>query len=301
VSDDVTAHDVKDADPLVHPAAPLQQQLLFVAAIAIAALFLHVGATVTISGASWAAGQVGFGSEPEVESVEVAIIDNPVEPEPLPEPEPEPELEEPPEETEPTKEIEKKEPEPEPKKKKQPPPPDPTDIDDAPPEPDKPVRRRVGLNLESTVTDGEGGSYSAGNTRMGETDDKANDPKKIDRRKSPPKKEPPPPPPKEEPNKKAQNIPTKAKVVKPKRSKKVKPDYPSKLRAKGIEGTVVVRVQINAKGKVTKVDIVAKSKHSEFDEAAKAAAMNERFKPATKDGKAISYSLSFSYRFRLND
>ena len=295
MSDEVTAQNVMDADPLVRPPTSRERQILFAVAIGVAALVVHVGATVVISGASWAAGQVGFGADEVPQRVEVAIIDVPpeLEPDVEPEPEPEPDAQE-------TKAEDTKPEVAEVKKDKPEPPPDPINVDDTPP-PDEPVRRTVGLNLESTVSGGDGPSFNTGNTRMGETDKKANDPKKVDRRKSPPEKppepEPEPPPPA---NTKAQNIPTQAKVVKPKRATKVEPEYPSPLRAKGIEGTVVVRVEIDARGKVTEDDIVAKSEHPEFDAAARAAAMQETFEPATKDGKAISFSLSFSYRFRLN-
>ena len=91
------------------------------------------------------------------------------------------------------------------------------------------------------------------------------------------------------------------KLVKPKRLQRIKPAYPPTLRAQGIEANVVVKVEVDATGKVTQVEIISPAKESEFNEAAKRAARQEKFSPATKDGKAIPYSISYTYRFRIND
>ena len=58
-------------------------------------------------------------------------------------------------------------------------------------------------------------------------------------------------------------------------------------------------VKLDAAGKVIDVRIIKKSDHPEFDEAARQAALREQFDPATRDGTAIPYTLSYTYRFRL--
>jgi len=80
-----------------------------------------------------------------------------------------------------------------------------------------------------------------------------------------------------------------------------KPPYPTTLKAQGIEGDVQVRVTIDTKGKVTKISILKGSGHKAFDLAAKSAAAIETFTPATRDGKAVTYTLSYSYRFRIEE
>ena len=47
--------------------------------------------------------------------------------------------------------------------------------------------------------------------------------------------------------------------------------------------------------------ILKSSGHPELDEAARKAALAESFEPASRDGVAIPYTLSYTYRFRLDD
>lgn len=183
------------------------------------------------------------------------------------------------------------------------------DVTPAPADPAAPPpRRRIpGLELSSTIPGGKGPAYGIGSTRMAETSTTAVDPKIA----------------KQEPvgrqgtatgkgsgtgksstreQRMASNIPTRDSVfVKPKRKKPSKPPYPSTLKAQGIEGDVQVRVSIDAKGKVTKVSVLKGSGHKAFDDAAKRAAVSETFTPATRDGKSVTYTLSYSYRFRIEE
>jgi protein TonB len=62
-----------------------------------------------------------------------------------------------------------------------------------------------------------------------------------------------------------------------------------------------VMVSIDATGKVTTVKVLKSSGYPELDEAARVAALSEEFEPATRDGAAIPYTLSYTYRFRLED
>ena len=60
-------------------------------------------------------------------------------------------------------------------------------------------------------------------------------------------------------------------------------------------------LSLDETGKVVKVKILKESQYPEFNEAARRTAMNEEFEPATRDGVPIAFSVSFTYRFRLED
>lgn len=286
-------------DPLVRNKVARSKQAGVIAAVACAAVLAHGVAMATISLASRLAKSDGV--EAKHERVAMEIIESEVEPEPDPEPDPLPEPE-----AEVAPEIVELTPEPVRKVKKRKarvaaiePPPDP--IDTPPPEPAKPIRRTIGLSLESTVSGGGGPAFNTGNSRLGQTSRVGNDANQVDRRKgAPPAARVQAPTP--GPNRAAAHIPgAKMKLVRPKRISRVQPAYPAVLRAQDIEGTVVLRVHINAKGKVTKVDIVAGAKHDAFNESARLAALQERFRPATKNGVAIAYDITFSSRFRIDE
>ena len=104
------------------------------------------------------------------------------------------------------------------------------------------------------------------------------------------------------PNRVATNIPTTGvTLTKPKRLSALKPEYPSVLKAQGIEGNVVVLVSIDEKGRVTRVRIIKGSGYEAMDTSAKNAAQKERFSPATRNGEPIAYTLKYTYRFRVRE
>jgi TonB family protein len=168
------------------------------------------------------------------------------------------------------------------------------------PEPDVAPRRIVGLSMESTV-EGSGPSFSTGTSRMGQTDSRAVDP--VQARRAPaPEPAPAAVSPAGAAQRVASHIPTRdTQFEKPRRLRPNRPEFPAALKAQGIEGDVTVRVDIAASGAVTSVTIVRSSGHAAFDEAAKRAAANERFAPAVRDGNPVPFSLSYSYRFRIED
>jgi TonB family protein len=263
------------------------------------ALCAAVGAHVIFTGVVWAASE-WLGSEkkeelekviiavteeqPLTEEVEVEEPDQKAEPDPEPEPEAEPEPE-----PEPRSESKKTEPEtvPEP----EPPP-------DLPP----PPKRIVGLDLGSTVAGGSGPAFATGTNLRGTTADTATDPTQAAREpetetetKADPGQAP-------GTNRKATRIPQAGvKLVKPKRKSRVKPDYPPKLRAQGIEGNVVIEVQLAADGTVLKASIVSPCPYPEMNEQALIAAEKEQFAPATRNGKGIPFTISYTVRFRLSE
>lgn len=172
-------------------------------------------------------------------------------------------------------------------------------------EPDEtpPPRRIIGLSFESTVEGGSGPSFATGTSRMGRTEGIAQAPDLA--RKKPGGASPVPDaslPGATREQRAASHIPTQKGVfVKPQRKTPRKPDFPPTLRAQGIEGDVLVRVKIAASGAVQDVAILQSSGHAAFDEAARQAAKSEVFAPATRDGHPIPYTLTYSYRFRIED
>jgi len=177
---------------------------------------------------------------------------------------------------------------------------DPVDIPEkAPAAAEAPRRRVVGINFESTVTGRDGPAFAVGNTRMGTTGKvakAANDVMPIAGRAYPPGSERP------TGNKVSAVIPTAGvTLTKPKRLVSEEPKYPKLLKAQGIEGNVAVVIQISETGTVTDVKVVTGSGYPEFDKAAKAAALKARFSPAKRNGAPISYTLKYTYRFRVKD
>ncbi len=165
-----------------------------------------------------------------------------------------------------------------------------------------PVQRRiVGLSLESTV-EGNGPSFATGTSRMGRTETRATEP---DQARRAPASQPAPAAtiqPGSGVQRAASHIPTRdTQFEKPKRLRPNRPEYPPALKAQGVEGDVVVRVDIASSGQVTAVTIVSSSGYPAFDAAAKQAAASERFAPALRDGVSVPFTLSYSYRFRIED
>lgn len=163
--------------------------------------------------------------------------------------------------------------------------------------------RVVGLSLEATVEGSGGPAFAVGETRFGETAPRAAGP-----RPRAPKDAPvaapntPPPAPVASPNRIASRIPTaKVEYTMPKRKRPRLPPYPSTLRSQGIEADVTVLVSLNASGRVTQVTIVAPSPYPEFNEAARSTALGEEFEPARRDGVPVPYTLSYTYRFRIEE
>jgi len=78
----------------------------------------------------------------------------------------------------------------------------------------------------------------------------------------------------------------------------VRAAYPPMALRIGMEGDVILRIEVDADGKVTKVEIT-KSGGGGFDEEALKAVKQSRFEPAQKDGKNVPAEFTYIYRFRL--
>lgn len=75
--------------------------------------------------------------------------------------------------------------------------------------------------------------------------------------------------------------------------------YPEAQRAAKKEGRVVVKLALDAAGKVTSADVVSSS-DAAFNEAARSVAMLMRFSPAKEDGKAVPVAFAQGINFKLD-
>jgi len=80
-----------------------------------------------------------------------------------------------------------------------------------------------------------------------------------------------------------------------------RPIYPRQARLMGWEGTVVLRVFVDADGRAAEVDVVSGSGHTLLDESALDAARRWRFLPALENGHPIAMAHEVRIRFRLDD
>ncbi|NJM50756.1 MAG: TonB family protein [Sphingomonadales bacterium] len=91
-----------------------------------------------------------------------------------------------------------------------------------------------------------------------------------------------------------------AAVRDPRYAGKFQPDYPRGLLQKEIEGSVTVKVLIGTDGRVREA-MVVRATHPDFGAATvKKALESWRFKPATRDGKAVEDWQTLSVRFDIN-
>jgi TonB family protein len=78
-----------------------------------------------------------------------------------------------------------------------------------------------------------------------------------------------------------------------------KPEYPAVARRLRLEGDVVMRLSVDASGKVTDVELVKGLGRGDVDEAAMAAARTARFKPAIRNGSPVPSRYLLVIPFRL--
>ncbi|MCW8132369.1 MAG: energy transducer TonB [Planctomycetota bacterium] len=77
------------------------------------------------------------------------------------------------------------------------------------------------------------------------------------------------------------------------------PDYPALARRKGLEGLVIVCVEVLESGRSGAVKLARSSGHAALDEAAVACAKRWRFRPALKDGEAVRCEVEVPFQFEL--
>jgi periplasmic protein TonB len=73
--------------------------------------------------------------------------------------------------------------------------------------------------------------------------------------------------------------------------------YPPMAPRLGLESDVMLKIEVDSDGKVTKAEII-KSGGAGFDEEALKAVKQSRFEPAQKDGQYVAAEFNYIYRFR---
>lgn len=208
---------------------------------------------------------------------------------PPPPPPPPPKEEEPPPPPPPPPPKPKVQPKPPPVKvaaaEKPPPPPEveaPPPPNDAPPpeEPAKPVPLVVGISMSSTTS---AGAFAApvGNTSYGKVENKAQDPAEVKAYRAP------------------KYVPVYQVDKEPELLGEVKIPYPDEARRAGIEGTVVMAIEIDAEGRVSGVKVMDGPGYG-LDEAAARAVRRFKWRPAFKNGESVSTKLTWKYTFLLD-
>jgi TonB family protein len=84
--------------------------------------------------------------------------------------------------------------------------------------------------------------------------------------------------------------------VPPKALEITRPEYPPEAFEQGVEGTVLLELVIDAKGKVARVKVLESI--LPLDEAAIRCAKKWRFKPAQKDGRPVATTAHAPIAFR---
>jgi TonB family protein len=74
--------------------------------------------------------------------------------------------------------------------------------------------------------------------------------------------------------------------------------YPAEAEKAGVQGNVVLKLTVDKEGNVTAADVLEPAGNG-FDEAAQAAALKFKFKPATRDGVPFAVKIKYSYAFTL--
>lgn len=77
------------------------------------------------------------------------------------------------------------------------------------------------------------------------------------------------------------------------------PYYPVEALRSGLEGRVVLRVQINTSGRADKIEVETSSGFVSFDQSAIDAVRDWRFAPAKRQGLAVLHEVLIPVRFRI--
>jgi protein TonB len=79
----------------------------------------------------------------------------------------------------------------------------------------------------------------------------------------------------------------------------VKPRYPESARRRGIEGTTLLKIYVNDKGRVEEVLVERSAGHEDLDAAAMEAVKKWRFDPARRDNQPVAVWVMLPVRFEL--
>jgi protein TonB len=80
-----------------------------------------------------------------------------------------------------------------------------------------------------------------------------------------------------------------------------KPDYPAEARRRGLQGKVVLLVEVSAAGLPANVAVASSSGHAALDQAALAAVQRWHFSPATRGGAPVAGTAQVPIQFRLEE
>ena len=80
-----------------------------------------------------------------------------------------------------------------------------------------------------------------------------------------------------------------------------RPNYPRASVRLGEEGTVVVRIHLAEDGAVSEVELAQSSGFRRLDESALEAVRRWRFRPATREGRAVPFRFEHAVEFSLRD
>lgn len=80
-----------------------------------------------------------------------------------------------------------------------------------------------------------------------------------------------------------------------------KPVYPAEAKRRGIQGKVVLRVEVSREGMPTKVLVLTSSGHRDLDDAAVTSVQKWHFVPASRGGEAVDATAEIPIQFRLAD
>ena len=78
---------------------------------------------------------------------------------------------------------------------------------------------------------------------------------------------------------------------------RIEPEYPPAGATRSLSGSVVLRLYINERGSVDRVEIVRASEAA-FEEAARRAFLEARFTPGIKDGRAVKSQVALEISFQ---
>jgi TonB family protein len=90
----------------------------------------------------------------------------------------------------------------------------------------------------------------------------------------------------------------KEKIVKPRTLVKIAPEYPKHLKSEGIQGSVVLQLLIDRKGRLKDVHVV-KSAHPDLEKAAIATVRKWKWQPGTIDGRPREMERIIKIKFTL--
>jgi len=89
-------------------------------------------------------------------------------------------------------------------------------------------------------------------------------------------------------------------TIKPTALEAIEPVYPLGARRRGEEGTVLLEVRVDHRGRVLEVEVIESSGYPHLDRSAEKALERTRFSPAREKGQSIEATVTVKVRFQLD-